>query len=135
MKKQSLKSLLLLTALLIGCQQKGNQELYDEVMKVHDEVMPKMNDIHKAKQQLKNEIANTPDITEARKTELETIIVKLDSANEGMMIWMREFNPPPDSKGVEQARDYLKKEKEKVEKVKKDITEALEKAKGLTKEK
>lgn len=135
MKKQSLRSLLLLTVLLIGCQQKGNQELYDEVMKVHDEVMPKMNDIHKAKQQLKNEITNTPDITEARKTELETIIVKLDSANEGMMVWMREFNPPPDSKGVDQARDYLKKEKEKVEKVKKDITEALEKAKGLTKEK
>ena len=135
MKKQLLSSLLLLTVLLIGCQQKGNQELYDEVMKVHDEVMPKMNDIHKAKQQLKNEITNTPDITEARKTELETIIVKLDSASEGMMVWMREFNPPPDSKGVEQARDYLKNEKEKVEKVKKDITEALEKAKGVTKEK
>ena len=41
--------------------EEGNQALYDEVMKIHDEVMPKMNDIYKLKEELKNQIANTPE--------------------------------------------------------------------------
>lgn len=105
----------------------GNQALYDEVMKVHDEVMPKMNDIYKLKEELKNKIASTPEMVAEKKKEIEETISKLDSASEGMMIWMRNFNPLPDSLGEEQAREYLENEMEKVKKVKDDILEALEK--------
>jgi len=108
----------------------GNQALYDEVMKVHDEVMPKMDDIYKAKEELKNQIANTPDMVIEKKKEIEAAISKLDSASEGMMVWMRNFNPLPDSLGEEQAREYLENEMEKVKKVREDVREALEKAKA-----
>ena len=108
----------------------GNQALYEEVMKVHDEVMPKMNDVYKAKEELKNQIANTPGMAEEKKKEIESSISKLDSASEGMMVWMRNFNPLPDSLGEEQAREYLENEMAKVKKVKEDVLEALEKAKG-----
>jgi hypothetical protein len=108
----------------------GNQALYDEVMKVHDEVMPKMNDIYKMKEELKNQVANTPDLVEEKKKEIEAAILKLDSASEGMMVWMRNFNPIPDSLGEEQAREYLENEMEKVKKVKEDVLEALERAKN-----
>lgn len=108
----------------------GNQVLYDEVMKVHDEVMPKMNDIYKLKEELKNQIANTPNIAEEKKKEIEATILKLDSASEGMMVWMRNFNPLPDSLGEEQAKEYLENEMEKVKKVREDVVEALEKANG-----
>ena len=131
MKNLALKILFLLPVLLWCCQQKGNQELYEEVMKIHDEVMPKMNDIHKLKMDLKTEIDSTTEITQARKTEIETAIVKLDSASEGMMVWMREFNPIPDSEGEDKAREYLENEKVKVTKVKENMLQALEKAKKV----
>ena len=111
-----------------GTEEEGNQALYDEVMKVHDEVMPKMNDIYKLKEELKQQIASTPEMVEEKKKEIEETISKLDSASEGMMIWMRNFNPLPDSLGEEQAREYLENEMEKVKKVKEDILEAIEKA-------
>jgi hypothetical protein len=107
----------------------GNQELYDEVMKIHDEVMPKMNDIHKLKQELKEKLAKAPKLSEAEKMEVEAIISRLDSAGESMMVWMRQFRPIPDSVGEEKAREYLEGEMEKVKKVRENIQEALEKGK------
>ncbi|MFZ6009029.1 MAG: hypothetical protein ACOYXT_01680 [Bacteroidota bacterium] len=107
----------------------GNQALYDEVMKIHDEVMPKMEDIHRKKEELKNKIASTPDLAAEKKAEIEAMILKLDSAGEGMMEWMRNFNPLPDSLGEEKAREYLENEMQRVKEVRENILEALEKAK------
>ena len=131
-------------ALTYGCSQKsnddedkngnheieegGNQALYDEVMKVHDEVMPKMDDIYKLKEKLKDKIAETPDMVEEKKKDIETTISRLDSASESMMVWMRNFNPLPDSAGVEEAKDYLEVEMEKIKQVKEDVRKALEEA-------
>jgi hypothetical protein len=109
----------------------GNQALYDEVMKVHDEVMPKMDNIYKLKGQLKEKIANTPGMADDKKKEIEGIIQQLDSASEGMMIWMRKFNPLPDSTGEEQAKEYLEGEMEKIKKVRDDVRKALEEAEGV----
>ena len=106
----------------------GNQALYDEVMKVHDEVMPKMNDIYKLKERLKDKIANTPDMVAEKKQQIENAISRLDSASEGMMVWMRNFNPLADSVGEQEARDYLESEMEKIKKVSEDVRKALEDA-------
>ncbi|MBL0742511.1 hypothetical protein [Chryseolinea lacunae] len=106
----------------------GNRLLYDKVMKVHNEVMPKLDDIYSLKEKLKNKIANTPSLSDAQKKEIDLTISQLDSASENMMVWMRKFNPPPDSLGEEKAREYLESEMEKVQKVKADILESIEKA-------
>ncbi|HYG01365.1 MAG TPA: hypothetical protein VD927_02920 [Chryseosolibacter sp.] len=103
-----------------------NQILYNEVMKIHDEVMPKMNDIHKKKTELKNMLKDNADLPAAEKTSIEQRIARLDSANESMMIWMREFEPIPDSMGEEKAKAYLEGEMEKVKKVRERILKALE---------
>ena len=150
MKTSISKYLLFATlALLWGCGQKsgsedhdhshdveegGNQALYDEVMKVHDEVMPKLDDIYKLKEQLKDKIANTPDMVADKKQEIEGIISRLDSASEGMMVWMRNFNPLPDSTGEEEAREYLESEMEKIKKVGEDVRKALEDANSMSNE-
>ncbi|HEY3401911.1 MAG TPA: hypothetical protein VGK59_00910, partial [Ohtaekwangia sp.] len=68
-----------------------NQALYDEVMKVHDEVMPKMNDIYKLKQDLKKKLDESKDLADDKRKEIEATIAQLDSASDGMMVWMREF--------------------------------------------
>jgi regulator of replication initiation timing len=149
MKKIAVYLSALLLMVSFGCQQKsadeheghdaeagdvveasGNQELYNEVMKIHDEVMPKMEDIHRLKQTLKEKIEKTPNLSKAERIELDAITAKLDSANESMMTWMHEFSPLPDSLGEEKARAYLEGEIERVKKVRANILEALEAAKG-----
>jgi hypothetical protein len=101
----------------------GNQVLYDQVMKIHDEVMPQMEDLHNRKEALKEKLKSA---TAEQKKSLERQIAKVDSAGEGMMIWMREFNPIPDSVGEEKAREYLESQMEKVKKVKENIQAALQ---------
>lgn len=140
------KLLFVSVLVLMGCQKKsheneaheqaseaidnsGNEALYNEVMKVHDEVMPKMNDIYNLKQELSKKLADSIKLTDEKKNEIENTISKLDSANESMMVWMRQFNPIPDSLGEEKAREYLESEMEKVKKVREDIVAAIDKGK------
>lgn len=104
----------------------SEDELYQKVMAVHDEVMPKMNDIYKLKKQLKEEIESSPDLVEERKQEIENRIKQLDEASEGMMQWMRNFSPEDYKENKEDYLDYLNKEFEKVNKVKADMLNALE---------
>ena len=101
-----------------------NQTLYNEVMEVHDEVMPKLNDLYKAKTSLQTRLA-MPGLGESEKEEINNKIARIDSASEGMMVWMRQFNPPADSSEIEEARTYLEGELVKVKKVREDILEAL----------
>lgn len=109
-----------------------NQSLYDQVMDVHNEVMPKMDEIMKLKRNLQDQIANAPDLVLERKEQLEHVIANLDSANNAMMTWMHEFNPPPDSVDQEKAREYLESEMERIRKVKTFMLESIQKAKEET---
>lgn len=133
MKTHFLSILSLTVSLLVSCshqkensesndpsQDPENQALYDSVMKIHDEVMPKMEDIHAMKRKLKEEIANTPNMIEERKKQIDSIIIRLDYASKSMMDWMHEFSPP-DSVTKEEYKKYLEGQLEKVKKVKEDI--------------
>ncbi len=115
-------------------QEEGpNQALYNQMMDVHDEVMPKMDDIMKLKRELQEQIANSPDMVVERKEELERVISNLDSASNSMMSWMHrihEFDPLADSVDQEKAREYLESEMEEIRKVKELINESIEKAKS-----
>lgn len=113
-----------------GATEEGpNQALYDQVMDVHDEVMPKMDEIMKLKRELQDKIANSPDMVVERKEQLEKVISNLDSASTAMMNWMHEFNPLPDSVDQERAREYLESEMERIRKVKTLTLESIDKAK------
>ena len=131
----------LLAGVFFGCSQKrdttasdpvddeSNQALYEQVMEIHDEVMPKMDDMYKRKKELQDRIASTPDMPEAEKLALEQTIQQLDSANNSMMVWMRQFNPPTDSANQEALREYLESQLEMVKKMREDVLEALENGK------
>jgi hypothetical protein len=135
--------LVLITATAVACKPKSedkveasealetspNEALYNEVMKVHDEVMPKMNDVYKYQQQLKEKL-KTPNLSAKNKEEINAVLSRLDSAGNSMMVWMRQFDPIPDSLGEEKARIYLEGEMEKVKRVREDIVQALEQAKA-----
>ncbi|MCW5909999.1 MAG: hypothetical protein KIT62_02935 [Cyclobacteriaceae bacterium] len=106
-----------------------NQVLYDQVMDVHDEVMPKMDEIMRLKRQLQEQIANTPGMVVERKQQLERMISNLDSAGAAMMNWMHKFNPLPDSADPEKAREYLESEMERIRSVRTLMLESIDKAK------
>ncbi len=115
-------------------QEEGpNQALYNQMMDVHDEVMPKMDEVMRLKRELQEQLANSPDMVIEKKQELEKIISNLDSASNSMMSWMHrinEFNPQVDSIDQEKAREYLESEMEEIRKVKELMIESIEKAKS-----
>jgi regulator of replication initiation timing len=110
-----------------------NEALYHQVMDIHDEVMPKMEDLYTLKKQLQEKIESTPDLVAEEKKKMEDRIAHLDSASQLMMEWMHQFNPLPDSTDQEEAREYLESEMEKIKKVKDAMLEAIDKEKNAPK--
>lgn len=102
------------------------QALYDQVMDIHDEVMPKDGDIFLLKKKLQDEIAATPDMVIEKRKNLERRIANLDSVRQLMMKWMHEFNPLPDTVDQETRRAYLELEMERIRKVKAAILEIIQ---------
>jgi Mg2+ and Co2+ transporter CorA len=108
-----------------------NSALYDQVMDIHDEIMPRVEDIYQLKKQLQDKIAATTDMAADKKQELEQVIAQLDSADRSMMDWMHTFRPLADSADQEKARVYLESEMEKIKKVKDLMNETIERAKEI----
>lgn len=108
-----------------------NQALYDQVMDIHDEVMPRAEDIYQLKKELQEKVASTPNLVAEKKQELELAIAQLDSADQSMMDWMHHFHPLPDSADQEKARAYLESEMESIKKVREFMNESIEKAKAV----
>jgi hypothetical protein len=104
-----------------------NKVLYNQVMDIHDEVMPRMDDIMRLKRELKESIEKSNNLVPEKKKELEQKILQLDSAGKAMMAWMNDFRP--EEYTGEDLRDYLESEKERVTKVKELMLEAIQKAK------
>jgi len=102
-----------------------NQVLYNQVMDIHDEVMPKTETLYNISKELKATLKEVKSGEE--KQQLQTRIAYLDSVNNMMMDWMHEFKPLPDTTNEEAARAYYETNLEKVKKVKEAILMALEK--------
>jgi DNA repair exonuclease SbcCD ATPase subunit len=110
-----------------------NQALYDQVMDIHDEIMPRSEDIYQLKKALQEKVASTPNLIAEKKQELELAIAQLDSADQSMMEWMHQFHPLPDSADQEKARAYLESQMENIKKVRELMSESIEKAKSMKK--
>ncbi|WKZ58979.1 MAG: hypothetical protein QY309_14025 [Cyclobacteriaceae bacterium] len=127
--KKTIALLTLLSFTLTYCGQKKAEEdpnkvLYNEVMDIHDEVMPSMDELYRLKKDLEEKIKNSPDLVEDKKQQMEQTVLLLDSASKSMMSWMREFSPEEYEK--EAQRDYLEKELKRVQTVKDVMLKALD---------
>lgn len=106
-----------------------NQVLYDQVMDIHDEVMPKTEDLHNLKQKLRDQITAAPDMVVEERQKLEQRIARLDSVDKLMMDWMHYFNLP-DSLSSEAKREYLESQMEKIKQVREAILETISSEQG-----
>jgi hypothetical protein len=102
-----------------------NQVLYNEVMDIHDEVMPATEDLYNISKKLKAQLQEATD--DSVKLSLEERIRYVDSVNTMMMDWMRKFRPMPDTVNEERAREYYESELEKIKTVREAMLTALEK--------
>ncbi|XOV91940.1 MAG: hypothetical protein ACFHWX_17245 [Bacteroidota bacterium] len=116
--------LFLFLVVISSCGEKsGNlQSLKDEVMAVHDEVMPKMGDMRKTSKSLQMK-AETLDSLGA--LELKSLAGDIEAANEFMMQWMRQFEPTLEGT-EEELMKYYSEQKKAILQVKDSMNHTLE---------
>ncbi|MEQ9297013.1 MAG: hypothetical protein RIF33_00545 [Cyclobacteriaceae bacterium] len=111
--------------------QAEREKLRDEVMALHDEVMPKMGDLRKTRKSLEA-LADSlamDSLQAAQAQEFRAIAKEIGDANESMMAWMRQYEPSVMEDGTPhgEVMAYLKEQKEAIVKVKQDMIESLSK--------
>lgn len=122
--------IVIISMLLFACKAKldtATQTQYDKVMEIHDEVMPKMSDIRKAKKSLKKLK------TEDNASIVSAMTSRLDEAEEAMMSWMHDFSKPSGD-DVQAAKQYLDAEMLKIEKVRSEMMGAINAAESMIKQ-
>jgi hypothetical protein len=139
--KSLAKCLFISLFIMVGCGKSGhhehhdedeaqsdnpNQALYDQVMDIHNEVMPKSDEIYQLKKKINEKISASTQ--PEQKKLLEQIAKELDSADHSMMDWMHKFKPLPDSANQELAREYLENEMERIKKVRELVNGSVQKA-------
>ena len=117
-----------LLALLLGCQKNAEDKqklMINEVMAVHDEVMPKMDDIMSLKSSLDSAIKVSPDSAKAKK-----LYSALDVADNQMMDWMENYDSESvKGKSEEQISKYFADQKTRITEVKVLTVKSIEEAK------
>ncbi|WP_080055205.1 viral A-type inclusion protein [Spirosoma aerolatum] len=110
----------------------------NEVLAIHDEVMPKIDDIMKLKKQLKQRITSLDSLkasgsasatlrTDEEKEQATRLVADLAIADSLMMSWMSHYNGDTLSKlSSEEALNYLAAQKDQITDVKKRVTTSIE---------
>lgn len=123
---------MLLLYLFVACTNEENAEaaLQDEVITIHDEVMPKMDELMKVKADLQKKVDSLrlEEADTALIITLKTKINQLRKADSAMMTWMRQFKSVRDTVSHDQRMRYLEQEKERIEQVRSMMNKAIEDA-------
>ena len=129
MKKLKILIPIILLTSLSACDKKPDNQkvMIDEVMAIHDEVMPKMDEIMSLKSSLDSASKVSPDSVKAR--ELSSA---LEVADNKMMDWMEEYNPDLlKGKSADEITKYYADEKAKISGVKDLTDKSIEDAKAF----
>lgn len=107
--------------------------LNQEIMKVHDEVMPKMGDINRMKRQLSAYKDEVPDDNAAMKDSLINAILLLAKTEDNMNDWMAGYKyPNPDMKHDDMMK-YLQGQQDTIKQINNDVFMTIAIGNGLLK--
>lgn len=112
--------------------QQMQDSLWQQMMNVHDEVMPQMGEMNRVSQDLKAKAAELEG--EANAEPMKEVAESIDQASEGMMEWMSGLQPLDKLRaemGTDEVTSYLKAETEKIAKVKEDMMTSLAKGQAV----
>lgn len=99
----------------------------DQIMKVHDEVMPKMSEISRLGTQLKD-IKSKAGENAAGMEGLDEAIESLRKAEEWMMDWMKNYHDTKASLTPEHMPKFFEKEMQKIDNVKSTMLNSIDQA-------
>ena len=122
--------LFLISVLFSSCQSKksddrsdnGNSlpEMEAEIMRIHDEVMPKVTDINRMSSQLrdiKSKAGKTPEGVPVEIEGLDETLEALRQAEQGMMDWMKNYGDVKALTPDDKLPEFYKQELEKIKAV------------------
>ncbi|MFT6865263.1 MAG: hypothetical protein ACJA08_000080 [Cyclobacteriaceae bacterium] len=118
----------MLSLIAISCntpQQTEEKPLMDQVMEVHDAVMPKMGELMKTKKALIAKAESLSNVDSLQIEKLKALAEEIDLANEAMMDWMHNFDPNFEA-SEDEVKDYLTKKRQGIEKVAEAMNDKLE---------
>ncbi len=125
-------SYVILFLFIVGCRSDPHDRevktLYDEVIRIHDEVMPEISTINKLRRKIKKQ--------ESQDSISQSLITRLQQADDGMMDWMSDFQVYKSYKDStkESKLKYLESEKIKITKVSDDMYASIKSAKEFLNE-
>jgi hypothetical protein len=115
----------------VNVQTNEFQAYEDEIMKIHDDVMPKVSDINRLSRQLR-EIKTKTGTTDATKPStivgLDETLKSLEDAEQEMMNWMKYYSETKPRLTPDLEKIFYERELEKITNVKMTMLNSIEKA-------
>lgn len=112
------------------------QQTWDKVMVIHDEVMPKMGTMHQLTKSLKTQWESNESLDAATKDDISIAIQELESADEGMWDWMhnlKQLKPLQESQSHDEIIKYLKDQEQSIILVREEMNNSMAKADSILK--
>ena len=135
-KNQIFTLLMIVAAALSSCNNDNKlkeEKLNDEVMAVHNEIMPKMAEVNRLKRQLKSYKETVSDENVALKDSVINAILLLSKSEDLMNDWMANYKyPNPDAKH-EELINYLSGQKDSIKLVSDNMFMSMAVAQGFLK--
>lgn len=113
------------------------EQKWEEVMAVHDEVMPKMSEINRLSRSLRDYKENQETIDPQAEQRIDAAIQELSTAEERMWDWMnnlKQLDGLREQQSHEEIMNYLNEEKTAIDQVRDEMMSAIEEAEKLTDE-
>ncbi len=113
----------------VAGQHAAEEQKWDEVMVVHDEVMPKMSEINRISRALRQRLDEENSIPSDLRQQAEQAVQQLTVAEEAMWEWMnniRQLDALRESKNHEEIIQYLDDEQARISKVRDAMLSSIE---------
>jgi len=115
-------------------EQQAEEQLWDEVMAVHDDVMPEMADINRLTKQM-DELLQNQKLSDLDRAQVIETMQEIDKAGEGMWNWMaglKQLEPlRAEGKSHEEIMAYLREQKTEIEQVRDAMRSSISEGKAL----
>lgn len=115
-------------------QETAQQKAWDEMMAIHDEVMPRMSEINALAKSIETSLADTTLNTELRAA-AQQALADLEAADKAMWDWMYGLKHLPDLRADTQHEDilrYIETETAKISEVKTAMVNSIEAGNSIT---
>jgi hypothetical protein len=135
-KNQLVTLLFMAFAVLTSCNNDDKiteTKLHEQVMDVHNEIMPKMAEINRLKRQLISYNKTIPDDSVALRVSVLDAIKSLSKSEDLMSDWMSNYKYPNQEAKHEELIQYLKAQKDTITSVSNSMFMSLATAQGFLK--